>query len=105
MTLQNPEYHQHEEFQNRSRKLAEIRSLGVEAYPHKFTPTHTACELIQKYTDQPLGQSEEAAAGTTETVTVAGRLVLFRSMGKNAFGHIQDSTGRIQVMFNKDLTQ
>jgi lysyl-tRNA synthetase class 2 len=36
---------------------------------------------------------------------VAGRLVLFRSMGKNAFANIQDSTGRIQVMFNRDLTE
>jgi lysyl-tRNA synthetase class 2 len=31
--------------------------------------------------------------------------MLFRSMGKNAFAHIQDETGRIQLMFNRDLIQ
>ncbi|MBS0654515.1 MAG: lysine--tRNA ligase, partial [Verrucomicrobia bacterium] len=50
------------------------------------------------------GSSEEAEKGTTPAATVAGRLMLFRSMGKNAFGHIQDKTGRIQVMCNRDTT-
>ena len=51
------------------------------------------------------GHSEDAAAGHDSRRLVAGRLVLFRSMGKNAFAHIQDETGRLQVMFNRDLTQ
>ncbi len=41
----------------------------------------------------------------TPFACVAGRLVLFRSMGKNAFAHLQDETGRIQVMFNREATQ
>lgn len=97
-----PEYHQHEEFRNRSRKLAEIKELGVDPYPHKFTPLDTAQALATTYNDNPVGHSEDGAAGTTPEATVAGRLVLFRSMGKNAFGHIQDETGRIQVMFNRE---
>lgn len=105
MTDKTPDYHQQEEFQNRSRKLAEIRSLGVDPYPHKFQKQHTANELHDTYANQPIGHSEDGAAGTTPEVVVAGRLVLFRSMGKNAFGHIQDETGRIQMMFNRDLTQ
>ncbi len=100
-----PDYHSHEEFQNRSRKLSEIQAMGMEPYPHKFTPLNNAEALHQKYDDATLGHSEDAAAGTTDTVCVAGRLVLFRSMGKNAFAHIQDETGRIQLMFNRDLTQ
>jgi lysyl-tRNA synthetase class 2 len=99
-----PEYHQHEEFRNRSAKLAEIRSLGIDPYPPKFTPSGTAKELAEKCEGKEIGHSEEAGAGSTEHVSVSGRLVLFRSMGKNAFGHIQDSTGRIQVMFNRELT-
>lgn len=106
MTSTIPEYYSHEEFLNRSRKLADIRNLGIDPYPHKFTPKNTAAELLHKYPEgTALGHSEDAAAGTTENVTLAGRLVLFRSMGKNAFGHIQDETGRIQVMFNKELTK
>lgn len=100
-----PEYHNYEEFQLRTQKLAEIRSLGIDPYPHEFKPKQTAEELHTTYDQATIGHSDDGAAGTTPPVTVAGRLVLFRSMGKNAFGHIQDHTGRIQVMFNKELTQ
>ena len=100
-----PEYHGHEEFQLRTQKLADIRELGITPYPHKYSPTHTAQGLHEAYDKASIGHSEDAAAGTTQPVVVAGRLVLFRSMGKNAFGHIQDETGRIQVMFNKELTK
>ena len=99
-----PEYHHHEEFQNRSRKLAEIRELGVEPYPPKYVHTTRAAELMLDAEGKELGHSEDAAAGSTQHVFISGRLVLFRAMGKNAFGHIQDETGRIQVMFNRDLT-
>ena len=98
-----PEYHQHEEFQNRSAKLQEIREMGIDPYPHVFVPTETAKSIASSY-ESLVQHSEEAAEGTTPKVKVSGRLVLFRAMGKNAFGHIQDETGRIQVMFNKDLT-
>jgi lysyl-tRNA synthetase class 2 len=103
--MQTPSYHQHEEFQNRSTKLTEIRALGIDPYPAKFTPTQTAHALQHKYESRQLAGSEEAEAGKTEHVTLAGRLVLFRAMGKNAFAHLQDPTGRIQLMFNRDQTK
>lgn len=103
MTKQ-PEYHQQEEFQNRTRKLAEIRSKNIDPYPTQYTPTHTALQLHQQFNEKSVGHSEDAAAGITEPVRLAGRLVLFRSMGKNAFAHLQDETGRIQIMFNRDAT-
>jgi lysyl-tRNA synthetase class 2 len=103
--MQTPDYHQHDEFKNRSAKLAEIRSLGIDPYPPKFEPAQTAHALQHKYESRELGGSEEAEAGKTEHVVLAGRLVLFRAMGKNAFANLQDSTGRIQLMFNKDLTK
>lgn len=104
-SIKKPEYQEQEEFQNRSRKLSELRDQGIEPYPHKYSPTHTAQELHTRFDEATIGHSEEAAAGATEPVCVAGRLVLFRSMGKNAFAHLQDHTGRIQIMFNRDLTQ
>lgn len=100
-----PEYHHHEEFRNRSRKLAEIQELGIDPYPHKFEVKHTAKALNDQYLEEEVGHSEDAAAKKTPTATIAGRLVLFRSMGKNAFGHIQDETGRIQIMFNREDTK
>lgn len=93
-----------EEFHNRVQKLGEIRALGIDPYPAKFTPTHAAHALLHKYESKESGSSEDAAAGKTEKAALAGRLVLFRPMGKNAFAHIQDSSGRIQLMFNRDQT-
>jgi lysyl-tRNA synthetase class 2 len=100
-----PEYHHQEEFQNRSAKLTEIKNLGIDPYPHTFHPTAFADSLHRIYHEQPIGHSEDAAAGSTPEMVLGGRLVLFRSMGKNAFAHLQDSTGRIQLMFNRDLTK
>jgi lysyl-tRNA synthetase class 2 len=102
--IKKPDYQRHEEFLNRSRKLADIRLHKVEPYPHKYTPTDDSMGLQKRFANTDVGHSEDAAQSTTEHVSVAGRLVLFRTMGKNAFAHIQDETGRIQIMFNRDLT-
>lgn len=103
--MHKPEYHQHEEFLLRTNKLNSFKEMGIEPYPHVYEPTHDSKKLHEANEGKEIGHSEEAADGTTEFVRMAGRLVLFRSMGKNAFGHIQDHTGRIQVMFNRDLTK
>ena len=105
MTFPEPEYHRHEEFRNRLAKLGEIRALGIDPYPHKYTPSASVQELLDKYIDKEVGHSEDGANGTTEKVSIGGRLVLFRAMGKNAFAHIQDGAARLQVMFNRDLTK
>jgi lysyl-tRNA synthetase, class II len=102
--MQLPEYHQHEEFLNRSAKLKEIKELGIDPYPHKFTPDINSKQITDQFADSSVGTSEEASEGKTPSFKIAGRLVLFRAMGKNAFGHIQDEEGRTQVMFNKELT-
>lgn len=93
-----------EEYSNRVRKLEELQKLGINPYPHSFAPTYDSETLHTSFDNAKTGSSEEAEKGETPAVTVAGRLVLFRSMGKNAFAHIQDKTGRIQVMFNRDTT-
>jgi lysyl-tRNA synthetase class 2 len=96
------EYRQSEEFVNRLRKLQELREIGIDPYPAVFHPSHDSGQLLGEWNHQKIGGSAEAERGDTPSVSVAGRLVLFRPMGKNTFGHIQDKSGRIQVMFNKD---
>lgn len=103
--IAKPDYHSHDEFINRSRKLAEIRALSLDPYPASFIPNTHSEALNKKHLDQAVGTSVDAETEKTEEVICAGRLVLFRSMGKNAFGQIQDQSGRIQVMFNRDLTK
>lgn len=102
--MQEPAYYQQEEFQNRLRKLEEIQQLGIDPYPHSFSPNNTAQQLQTDWLEKKAGTSEEAEFAKTEKASIAGRLVLFRGMGKNAFAQLQDGTGRIQVMFNKNTT-
>lgn len=88
----------------RSQKLQEIRELGIEPYPYEFSNRSSVESLLQEFSDKPLGDSEAAMNKTTPRVKFAGRLVLFRSMGKNAFGQLLDHSQKIQVMFNRDFT-
>ncbi|MBI3901207.1 MAG: lysine--tRNA ligase, partial [Chlamydiia bacterium] len=104
-TTSLPNYHQTEEFQNRSRKLQEIRCLGINPYPHRYLPTKHASQIACESAEKEVGHYDDAAAGTSQEQTVSGRLILFRSMGKNSFAHIQDETGRIQILFNRDITE
>lgn len=99
-----PEYHSHDEFQGRSKKLAEIRSLGIDPFPAVFRPEKRAISILEEFRDEPVGNSEEAQEGKTPRFVIAGRLVLFRAMGKNIFAQIQDENDRIQVMFNREHT-
>ena len=105
MTIAQPLYHEMEEFTNRQKKLGELRALNIEPYPHEFRPTATSADIAKKFTDAAVGNSEAAAEGQTPFYKMAGRLILFRAMGKNIFAHLQDSEGRMQIMFNRDVTQ
>ena len=102
--MHSAEYHHYEEFLNRSHKLQEILQLNMEPYPAKYELQDSTKTIFESY-NQIESTSEEAEKGSTSFVKTAGRLVLFRAMGKNAFGQIQDQYGRIQVMFNRDQTQ
>jgi lysyl-tRNA synthetase class 2 len=94
-----PEYHSHEDFKIRSQKLVEIRALGVDPYPPRFIPTHTAAQIVSEFKE--VGSFDDALAGKTPKVTVAGRAMAFRS----SFGVVQDESGKIQVLFHKDATK
>lgn len=100
-----PDYHSHEEYQNREKKLKELKELGIDPFPHTYKPSDESEVLHKKYENNEIGSSESAGEGKTDKVKVAGRIVLFRSMGKNAFVQLQDGSGRIQIMFNRELTQ
>ena len=81
----------------RREKLAAIRRAGI-AFPNDFKPRDRAAELIRKHGDRSNEELEPLAV----TVSIAGRLMLKRVMGKASFGTLQDSTDRIQLFVTKD---
>jgi len=74
----------------RREKLEKLRALGIEPYPAaEYTITSNSNEIKTNF--------EEG-----KKVTIAGRLMSQRIMGKASFAEIQDSNGRIQVYVNRD---
>ena len=76
----------------------QVKSQGAVAFPNDFKPEHRAATLIAEHADKPAEELEAAAV----TVSVAGRMMLKRVMGKASFATIQDSTGRIQLYVTRD---
>lgn len=75
----------------RRESLNELRNLGIEPYPAaEFEVSTTAKALQTNFTID------------TE-VTLAGRLMSRRIMGKAAFAELMDSTDRIQIYLNRDI--
>ncbi len=81
----------------RRAKLQALRSQGV-AFPNDFRRTHLAGELQAQFADTP---NEKLEAAQTK-VTVAGRMMLKRVMGKASFATIQDMSGRMQLYVTRD---
>ncbi|BAL97494.1 lysyl-tRNA synthetase LysS [Rubrivivax gelatinosus IL144] len=81
----------------RREKLQAIRAAGV-AFPNDFKPRHHAADLHHKHGQVPNEELEPQAV----TVSVAGRMMLKRVMGKACFATLQDATGRIQLYVTQD---
>jgi lysyl-tRNA synthetase class 2 len=100
--MKTPDYHSHEEFINRSKKLSEIRALGVDPFPPKFGTETTRCKtILDQFKEVPVGTYDEAAKGQTPFFSIAGRILNFRS----SFAVVQDELDRLQILFSKDQTE
>jgi lysyl-tRNA synthetase class 2 len=78
--------------QQRRTKLERLRAAGIQPYPARSQRTHTTAQAIALLEQ---GQTQPA-------VTVAGRLVSIRIMGKGSFVHIEDGHGRVQLYLRQD---
>ena len=86
----------------RREKLAAIRKQGV-AFPNDFKPRQHAADLHAKYGELEGAELEAQAV----QVSVAGRVMLKRLMGKASFATLQDGSfgrthGRVQLFITKD---
>ena len=73
----------------RLKKAQELRDRGLQPYAAKFD---RSCTLIE---------GSKAKDGTS--MKIAGRMVLFRDMGKLTFATLQDHTGRLQIAFREEM--
>jgi lysyl-tRNA synthetase class 2 len=81
----------------RREKLTRLREKGI-AFPNDFRRNVVAGELHAEYGEKSNEELEELKV----RVSVAGRLMSRRIMGKASFAHIQDMSGRIQLFVQRD---
>jgi lysyl-tRNA synthetase class 2 len=82
--------------QQRRQELQKLHESGIDPYPARAQRTHTTAQAIAVLE----GASESTAS---VEVTVVGRLVSIRVMGKSSFAHIEDGSGRLQLYLRRDL--
>ena len=79
----------------RLEKAKTLEELGQGPYALNFSPSHRMAELQEAHADLPKGQERDVS------VSVAGRVMTRRVMGKLAFFTLADETGSIQLFLEK----
>ncbi len=88
---------EHRLIAQRREKLRRLRERG-EAFPNAFRREHLAAELHARYDGKPASFFEQAPI----RVSVAGRMMSKRLMGKVSFTNLLDMSGRIQLFIRRD---
>ena len=78
----------------RRQTLNEIRAMGIDPYPAAAYPVTTSAKAIHQHFDSNPDDFQE--------ISLAGRIMTRRIMGKASFAEIQDHSGRIQIYVNRD---
>lgn len=80
-------------YQDRLKKLAGLRKLGIDPYPSKSFRTHTVAEALEQF---------DTLATSKKKIVLAGRIRALRAHGGVLFGNLEDQSGRIQFMLKED---
>jgi lysyl-tRNA synthetase, class II len=97
--MSNTEPSLSEQQQIRLEKLTELRELDVNPFPHEYDVTHYTKDILndESYITNPSEGTDDA-----KRVSIAGRVITRRIMGKASFFTLQDSQGVIQVYIRRD---
>lgn len=82
--------------QQRLKQIKEIRELGVNPYPYKYSVEDYSADIIERLADRQDFDEKEFP------VKIAGRIVSMRGHGKVGFAHVQDSKGRMQIYVRRE---
>jgi len=82
--------------EDRLKKLEELKLEGINPYPYNYDVNSNSEQIKNEYKDL----APEAHTG--KVVSLAGRIILFRKMGKVAFLTIRDGVGTIQFYLRAD---
>ena len=81
----------------RREKLQQLREAG-NPFPNHFRRQHEAASLLAQYAEKPAEYFDEHDV----SISIAGRMMVKRVMGKASFCKVQDSSGQIQLFIQRD---
>ena len=84
---------------NRAAKLERLRANGIDPYPARFHRTCDAATATGLFESVERGEQPEEKL---QNISLAGRVVSMRTMGKAAFLDLQDSSGSIQALLRQN---
>ena len=87
---------------SRRLKLDRLVERGIDPFPPRFNRSHTTAEAAAALTAGPRGPDGTNADVEGVEVSVAGRMIRMRSMGKASFADIEDSEGRVQLFMRQN---
>jgi len=100
MSNETPELSQHELEAQRREKLHRLLEMGVNPYPHTFDVSHNSADVVKHEDEWLAGDGDNP--GDAKRISLAGRIMTRRIMGKAAFFNLQDSEGITQVYIRRD---
>ena len=77
-------------------KLKQLQEMGIDPYPAMLYPVNTTSTYIRE------NFKGESNAADFKDVTIAGRIMSIRDMGKASFAVLQDAVGKIQLYIKRD---
>ena len=84
---------------SRQAKLERLRERGIDPYPPRYSRT---CDNATAVATFEAVEAESRPAADAEGLSLAGRIVALRNMGRSAFLDLQDDSGSIQVLFRRN---
>ena len=82
--------------EQRLAKLARLQEAGIDPYPLRSARSHTVAAAVAAFE-----AAEGTPAGDEIAVTLTGRVVSMRDMGRTIFTHVEDGTGRVQLFLRR----
>jgi len=83
---------------SRDEKIARLIEAGVDLFPYRADKTHSVSDVVREFSSlTPQGLEEKKAE-----VTVPGRVMSIRKMGRATFATISDSRARLQIYLRED---
>ncbi|MCZ6706241.1 MAG: OB-fold nucleic acid binding domain-containing protein, partial [Bacteroidetes bacterium] len=91
-----------EQEQWRREERLRLKQAGINPYAYHWDVTALASDILSEFDDDRHQPTDDGVTKQPFKVSIAGRIMSKRIMGKASFFHLQDSSGQIQIYLRRD---